>query len=178
MKKLLTLTLVLTLAAATIVTAQPGRRGGGNCDGPGFGHQGKHHGMGMRDGAPGLKMVLAHGDEIGLTEQQRDQLEKMSVEFQTQRVDQKAELEKAQIKLKALMRDEADEGQVMAGIDNVSKLKADMQKVRYKHHQQVKSVLTEDQVDKLKDLRKDFRKNMKSKPGGHGRHPGSGGFGR
>ena len=177
MKKLLTLTLILALAATTVVMAQPAPRGGGNCDGPGFGPQGgKHHGMGMhkRDGA-GLRMILAHGDEIGLTDQQREQLEKMQFDFQTQRVDQKASLEKAEIKLRTLMRDEADEAQVMAAIDNVSKLKADMQKMRYKHRMEAKSVLTEDQATKLKELRKNCRDFNKQRPGGQGRGPGFGG---
>lgn len=153
MKKLLIFTLILTLAASTVAFAQQRPLAPGNCDGPG--KQGRHHGMSMRDGAPGLKVILAHGDKINLTDDQRETLENMKTDFQMQRVDQKAELEKAKIKLKALMRDEAGESDVNAAIDNVSKLKANMQKTRYAHAQKVKSVLTEDQVNKLKQLRKE-----------------------
>ena len=179
MKKLLTLTLILTLAAATIVVAQPAPRPAGNCDGSGFAPQGRHPGMGhgkrMRDDAPGIRRILAMGDEINLTDQQREQLENMMDEFKLQHVDRKAELQKAQIKLKALMRDEADEGQVNAAIDQVSKLKAQMQKTRYANHQKAKSVLTQDQVDKLKQLRKDFKCGKGPRSGNQERGAGIGG---
>jgi Spy/CpxP family protein refolding chaperone len=179
MKKLLALTLILALAAATIIVAQPAPRPPGSCDGPGFGPQGKHpgmgHGKGMRDDAPGIRRILAVGDEINLTDQQREQLEGMMDEFKLEHVDRKAELQKAQIKLKALMRDEADEGQVNAAIDEVSRLKAQMQKTRYANHQKAKSVLSADQVDKLKELRKDARCGKRQRPGGSKRDPGIGG---
>ncbi|UCE25083.1 MAG: Spy/CpxP family protein refolding chaperone [Candidatus Zixiibacteriota bacterium] len=177
MKKLLTLTLILTLAAATIAVAQPAPCPPGCCDGHSFGAQGKHRGIGhgMRGDAPGIKRILAMGDEINLTDQQRDQLENMMDEFRMEHVDRKAELQKAQIKLKALMRDEADEGEVNAAIDEVSELKAQMQKMRYANHQKAKSVLTQDQIDKLKQLCKDSRCGKGPKPGGSRRGPGIGG---
>ncbi len=128
MKKLLVLTLILALAAP-VAMAQPGPGGRGDCDRPGFGQKGMHRGMGQHDGMPGMRAILAHADDLKLTEQQVDKLEKMQTDFQTQRVDKKAALEKAEINLHALMRDDAGEAQIFAAIDQVSKLKADMKKM-------------------------------------------------
>lgn len=174
MKKLLVLTLILALVAGSTAFAQRPGRGMGDCDNPHFGKQGSHHKMGMRQRAGGIHGILAHGEEINLTDQQRDQLEKMMVDFQIQRVDKKAELEKAQIKLKALMRDEADQSAVNGAIDKVSALKADMQKMRYDHRQKAKAVLTKEQIDKLKQLGKSRKACSGPQPGCKGTGPGQG----
>ncbi|MEW6411774.1 MAG: hypothetical protein AB1483_04780 [Candidatus Zixiibacteriota bacterium] len=184
MKKLLVLTLILALAAP-VAMAQPGQ-GGGDCDGPGFGPQGMHRGMGkhmgQHDGMPGLRAILAHADELKLTDEQQDKLEKMMTTFQTERVDKKAALEKAEINLRALMRDDADQGQIFAAIDQVAKLKADMKKMHYTHFQQAKGVLTAEQVDQLKQFRKKTARMRGQNPNcpgpGQGQGPGQGmGFG-
>lgn len=180
MRRLLTLTLILTLATAMVVAAQPAPQGRGGCDGPQFGPQGKHHGMRMggRHGEAGIRGILAMGDKINLTDQQRDKLEKMMTTFQTRRVDQKAALEKARINLKALMRDEAGQSEINAAIDKVAALKADMQKSRYAHRMEVQSVLTEEQKGQLKKFRQECRGQKMGKPGcdgqGPGRFPGPG----
>ena len=86
----------------------------------------------------------------------------MAVEFQLVRVDQRATLEKARINLRALMRDDnTAESTVMAAIDEVADLRAEMQKTRYKHLQQAKSELTADQIDKLKNMRQDWPKGLR-----------------
>lgn len=174
MKRLLILTLILSLVASPVALAQHPGRTMGCCDNPCFDGKGSHHkmGMGRRDG--GIHGILAHGDEINLTDQQRDQLEKMMVDFQTQQVDKKAELEKAQIKLKALMRDETDQSAVNAAIDKVAALRADLQKMRYDHRQKVQGVLTQDQVDKLKQMRKSRKDCRGPRPRGQGMGPGFG----
>jgi Spy/CpxP family protein refolding chaperone len=64
-------------------------------------------------------------------------------------VDKRAAVKKAQIGLKALMLDDADEGKVFAAIDKVTGLKAEIQKARFRHHQQMKALLTDEQVKKL-----------------------------
>ncbi|UCD65107.1 MAG: Spy/CpxP family protein refolding chaperone [Candidatus Zixiibacteriota bacterium] len=167
MKKLLAITLFLALAAASLVAAQPAPRGWHDCCDMQFGPKGKLHRAKMKHHGMAIKGILAHGDEIGLTDEQRDKLEKMSTAFRTERVDLKAKVEKAQIKLKALMRDEAAEAEVMAVIDQLSAFKADMQKARYRHRLEVKKVLTAEQIDKLKELRKKKRQGCQMAPGPH-----------
>jgi Spy/CpxP family protein refolding chaperone len=128
-------------------------QGHGNPHGGDCGSMGERRGMKRRGG--GIRHLLMMADKIGLTDEQRDQLKSMQTEFQLDRIDRKAELQKATLKLRNLKRDpDASEGDVMGAIDEVSRLKAEMQKAGYKHHKLVKSVLTDEQTEKLKELRK------------------------
>jgi Spy/CpxP family protein refolding chaperone len=93
------------------------------------------------------------GDELDLTDEQRDQLENMATDFQMEQIDRRAELKKVQIQLRKLVRDEkASEREVFRLIDEAARLKADMHKARYTHHHQVRTILDDEQVDKLKEL--------------------------
>ena len=53
------------------------------------------------------------------------------------------------------MRRDAPESDIIAAIDKVSKSRADMQKMHYRHRQAVKGALTPEQVDQLKELRRE-----------------------
>lgn len=193
MKKFTILTLIALLLLAGGTAAGPGWRDrgsgngpmqhprmGGQFDGPGprpmMGHC--REGKGMRDGGRGPAMILAMADEIGLTDDQENKLKKMTVAFQTLMVDLQGAVKKAQIKKRALMRDRADEKDVASAIDDVSRLRADLQKARYGHHQEIRAVLTPEQLDKLDDLCK-IRKGagMKGHPGMKG-HRGKMGWGQ
>jgi Spy/CpxP family protein refolding chaperone len=122
--------------------------------GRGFDGPGKGCGMGhgMKGCRPGMHGILAMADELGLTDDQKDKLRQMATEHQLAMVDKHAAVKKAQIALKALKHDEADDSKVLAAIDEVARLKADVQKAQYSHHQQVKGLLTEEQVQKMKSL--------------------------
>lgn len=104
-------------------------------------------------GGPGIRHILMMGDELDLTDDQRDQLENMATDFQMEQIDRRAELKKVQIQLRKLVRDEkASEREVFRLIDEAARLKADMHKARYTHHRQVRTILDEEQIDKLKEL--------------------------
>jgi len=168
---LATILLVLPLAALA--------QGGPACDGygPGPMGMGQGTGRGMGPGMQGGMMhhggfgkghrggmamaaLLRNADEIGLTEQQQTDLKKMAETFQIDRIDREAALDKAEVKLRSLMTDDkASESQVLAQIDQVSKLKADLQKMRYQHLKQVQSLLSDDQKAKIKELRKAHRQD-------------------
>jgi Spy/CpxP family protein refolding chaperone len=171
MRKVIAIGLALALVISVSAMAQQGQRGGGgNCDmsGP-HGRMGGHGmGMGMKGDGLGVNRILMAGDEINLTDEQEQRLEQLMDEFQLERIDKQAEIKKARLALRAMMRDEAPESDVMRGIDNVSQLQASMHKMKYQHHQQVKSVLTQEQIDKLKELRKTRRAEMRER-GAQGR---------
>jgi Spy/CpxP family protein refolding chaperone len=161
MKKVIVVSMVGLLLVAGLVFAERAsgamraqmaeRRLGG---GPG-GNWGWGRGQGMK-GEMGPGMFLALADKLELTDQQKAQLQKMQEDFQLQRVDARAKIEKAQIKLHALMRDPASpEREVLASIDEVAQLKADLAKMQFTHMRQCRSVLTDKQLDTLKQLRKD-----------------------
>ncbi len=162
MRKALTITLALVLVMPALIAAQPGPHGSrqapGMC-GPGHPPMGMH-GAGPEQCGDGLRigMLLKLGDEINLTDAQRESLEKMQVEFRMQQIDLKAEVEKAAVRLRVLMRDDrAAETEVMRAIDEVARLKADKHKMQYTHRKQIRGLLTDQQIDKLKDLRKERR---------------------
>lgn len=173
MKRTLILLVAVLMIPAGMAFAQPGNghprgvcdgsgpmMGGGhgmmNCDGPGMGRgRGMGRGMGMGQGM-GVQMLLRNADEIGLTDDQKAKLTDMSTRFQTERIDKEAELEKAQVQLRALMmNDDARQADVLAGIDTVTKLKGDLQKMQYTHRTTVRDLLTQEQRDKIKTMWQD-----------------------
>ncbi|MFH1686948.1 MAG: Spy/CpxP family protein refolding chaperone [bacterium] len=169
MKRTLIATVViLGLASATM--ARPGF-GKGMRDGQGMGQRGcTMQGRGGPGAGGGL---MAMADELQLTEQQADQIQKLQTEFRLQMVDQQAAVKKANIALRALMRDDAPESKVTAAIDDLSAKKAQLQKQRYRHHQQIRSILTEEQQQKAKKLRMDRDCDGDGPRGGrHGMHGG------
>lgn len=168
MKRTTLVVLMALLIPASLVIAQPwGGRGSGDCDGPrmmsrGFGmhdgmRSGKWMGRGMGagfDGAPGAMMLIRNAEKIGLTADQKAKIEDMSTRFQTERIDKKAELEKARVQLRALMaKDKPVQADVLAGIDKVTKLQGDLKKMQYTHHVSVRDLLTTEQQEKIKSLR-------------------------
>lgn len=145
---------VMILGLASISMARPGG-GKGNRDGGGHGQHGYMMQGKRGPGGPGGLMAMA--DKIELTDQQIEQIQKLSTDFRLQMVDQRASIKKATIMLRALKRDEIPESKIMAAIDDLAAKKAAIQKQRYQHHQQIRSILTEEQQEKAKKLRKGRR---------------------
>lgn len=154
--------------------------GGG---GMGRGQGGRHHRMGNRPGM-GVMMLIRNQEELGLSDDQVDKLESLQQDFQLERIDREAEMKKAQVQLHALLRDDdTGEGDVFRQIDALAGLKAGMHKMRYSHHQAVKGILTEAQLQKLEDLRKTMREERREQrkgrergQGRRGMHGGGHGF--
>jgi Spy/CpxP family protein refolding chaperone len=115
-------------------------------------------------------------DEIGLTDAQKDELEQLRTDFQLAQIDRRAELRKAEVKLRDLMNDDdASAAVVNRAIDEVAALKAELQKARYAHRQQVESILTAEQLEKLEQLRQErFEERRQGRGGKTGRGQGRG----
>ena len=163
MKRILTLTTAALLLLGTAAIAQPGQcgkhcqadRGMGKGMAPGAG---MHQGMGMRghgrmmDAGPGH--ILRMAEELKLTDQQKEKIQSMLTSFQVEQIDRQAELKKAQVRMADLRRnDKAADTEVMAAIDEIASLRANMQKMQYRHHQSIKAVLTDKQQEQLKTMR-------------------------
>ncbi len=160
MKKGIVVLSALILMAPLMLTAQADPpdeffcpRGQGHM---GFGHRAPDGDRPQqRERGLGVHRLLMAADEIGLSDEQQDQLKQMGVEFKMQQIDRQAELKKARLQLHAYMREQdAVEGDVMRMIDDVSRLEADVRKMRYVHQRQVRALLSDEQADKLKELRK------------------------
>jgi Spy/CpxP family protein refolding chaperone len=175
--KRITLLVVLLLFAATSILAQHGMgQKSKSCCMDSMKHSGMMGKMksGRMQKGGGIEMLLKLGDEINLTETQRGKLEEMMIDFKLEMVDQKALIEKEQIKLKSLMKnDKSSESDVNDSIDKAAGLRADMQKKRFSHRKSIQNILTDEQKDKLKTLHKDKKERLherefKGKEKGHG----------
>ncbi|MEW5794906.1 MAG: Spy/CpxP family protein refolding chaperone [Candidatus Zixiibacteriota bacterium] len=185
MKKQLFAIAAVALLLPLAAFAQPGSGDGPFCpQGRGMGQGpgqccmggGMHRGGPMGDDDhPGIGHLIGLADELGLSEQQRDQLKKMQVEFRMQMIDREAEVEKAEIRLRTLMMDKnAPEAEVGRMIDDVARLRADVQKLKYGHHKQMRGVLTNEQFEKLQKMREERREERRGHGMGHGMGQGMG----
>jgi len=157
-RTILALTAMALLAAG--VMAQPAPQAPGGMRGHG------HFGWDSDDAGPG--MLLRWGDELGLTDQQKTQLEQLTEKQAMERVDKEAALEKAEIQMRHLRIKDASEKEVLAAMDKVGALRTDLQKMRYQHRQGVKALLTSEQLAKIKELRQERGKKGR----GDCNHPG------
>jgi len=168
MKKLLLITLTLALILPVTMMAQQGPRGFGQQGHDGY-FDGKrpfggHHGDRGFDGDRGrrgdrmdggIHCLLANAEELGLTDQQIDQIKEKFHSFKMQEIDARAEIKKTQLTLRMLRHDEnSKESEVFRLIDDISRLRTDLQKARYSQHQEIKNILTDEQQQKIMELRK------------------------
>lgn len=140
-------------------------------EGGGEGFKSAQFGGHGKPGGSGLQMILRNAEEIDLTDEQQDQLFDMREAFQLKQIDQKAEIQKAQVKLRSLKRSEdASESEVLKAIDKVGALKTEMKKMSYKQRTAIREVLSQEQRDKLKSIMKERRFGFS----GHGESKGRG----
>lgn len=183
MKRVVILTALAALLLSGVAIAQPG--GKGNCDmhgKMGRGHGGGHgmgQGQGMKMDTPGPGMLLRMADELELTDQQKEQFKSKMTAFQAEKIDREADLKKAKVMLRAAMMNENPNAtEVNSAIDEVARYEADLKKMKFKHHQEMRGLLTDAQQDKLKELRKDRMMNRGDRMGqGKGQRGGKGGQG-
>jgi hypothetical protein len=99
----------------------------------------------------GVGMLLHHVDDFGLNDSQVEQLTKMMLDFELEKIDLQAALQKAKAIWRALVRDvDANETDVMAAIDNVSTAEANLRKMRYNHLKAARGTLEPEQRDNLR----------------------------
>jgi Spy/CpxP family protein refolding chaperone len=120
----------------------------------GSSRQGAERGGSLRQGG-GVGHLLRNAEDHNLTEEQEEQLEKLQVEYELEKVDLQAALSKAKILFRALARDHnADEQEVMKAIDKVARAEANLRKMRYRHLKGAHGVLNDDQRKGLKGFHK------------------------
>ncbi len=155
MKKVIILTLLSALFIAGIAYALPGRGDRG-------------HKLGQKSN--GLMMILKMKDKLELNDKQTEQLENMAVDFRIQQIDLRAEIQKEKVLMRYLMRnDDAAEKEVFDKIDKIAGLKADSKKLRFSQRKAVQNILTDEQSEKLQELRKKHR--FMGKSDGDCEHP-------
>ena len=124
----------------------------------------------------GVGMLLHHVDDFGLNDSQVAQLSSMQVDFEIEKIDLQAALQKAKVRWRALVRNvDANEADVMTAIENVSKAEADLRKMRYNHLKSARNVLEPAQQNNLRTF---HLKQSRQKAAGGGAGTGGGGGGQ
>lgn len=107
----------------------------------------------------GVGMLQHHAEDFDLTDEQMDALDAMKPKFEMEKVDLQMAMHKAKIRLRTSMCEEGcAEANVMAAIDEVAKTEADLRKMRYRHLQEARAVLTDDQRAQIKKHRRKMEK--------------------
>jgi len=156
---------VVVLAAAT-VRGQEGdrdaRRGRGLREGGGPPPHMRHEGArpGPRGGDPGDRLegvigrILHHQEiqeELGLTEEQVEQLRRSFFASREKLVDLRAELEKAGMEQAQLMTaDSIDEEALMQAVEQAGRARTKMAKLRMRQLVEIREVLTREQLDRAR----------------------------
>jgi Spy/CpxP family protein refolding chaperone len=173
--------LIVTLFMVSATAAQQGGQGHAKCGdfGPRAGGHGQWSGQcGQGDGhgshrGGGIQRLLGMSDEIGLSEDQQDQLKDMAIKFKLEMVDLRADVQRARINTRALRRDDdAREADVMKAIDDVAAAQAGVKKASYQHRQAFRSILTAEQLDKLDALHQECATQKGDQPSKRGVHEG------
>ena len=146
--------------------------------GPGMGMPGpggdrirmRRGGDGMPGGAWWKDSRIAQ--EIGLSDQQTTQIEKIFQDHRLQLVDLHANLEKAEIAMEPMMQaDQPNEGQITSQIDKISQARAALEKSNALMLLGIRKVLTADQWKKLQTTERERRERSPfpaMAPGGPG----------
>ena len=149
MKLTATIFSVLLLSGALALAQQPGPEGGGA---PREGRPGQRMGAGpMLENLFPPPVIMEAGEEIGLTEAQRqsikEEMEKMREQFEAAQKKVREEVESLTTLLKA---DRVDEAQVLGQLDKVLAAEGEMKKLQLSMLIHIKNLLTAEQQEKLR----------------------------
>ena len=196
--------LVIGLCVASLAVAQPGF-GRGQGQGAGFQRgegPGQGHGFGMHRGAgQGFGQIWKNSElaeKIGLTDEQKDQLETLHFNADKERVKQDAKIKLLSMDIeRETQSDEPNIDVITQKVKELHSIKADLEISRITLPIGTKKILTSEQVEQLKELREEKRKEMRENfkerfkergergqremmgrgMGRYGRQQGQGGFG-
>ncbi len=108
------------------------------------------------------QMLKSLKGELALTAEQKSELKNLRYEFKKSQIDQQADVQKANLELRYLKRDEAvSKEAVLGAIDDLARAKAELEKLKYLHRQSIRSVFTEKQLIELKELKSKRNQEMR-----------------
>ena len=113
----------------------------------------EHFAPSPRGERPLITLMLRYKDELGLSADQVQSLERLRADFQREAIRRDADLRIAQMDLTTLLeRDPVDLGQVEAKLREIERLRGDLRLARIRAIEQGKSQLTAEQRAKLRTL--------------------------
>jgi Spy/CpxP family protein refolding chaperone len=119
------------------------------------GHDQEGHGHGRRDPGKFIWHVLKAKEALDLSEEQATKLRTLGVTFKKDRVKRDADVELAKIDVHQLLYQQdqqKDSGDVESTIRKLYALKADRRIASFKTFQEVRGLLTPEQLKKLRDM--------------------------
>ncbi|MGH7451408.1 MAG: Spy/CpxP family protein refolding chaperone, partial [bacterium] len=116
----------------------------------------------MRQRAEGEQMRKPMFEELGLTDQQKEQIRQARLDARKKNIDVEAKQKLARIELHELMgADTPDQSKINAKISELSKLHETLMRNRIESHLAVQKVLTPEQRKKAKELRPMMRERFR-----------------
>ncbi|MBI3029018.1 MAG: periplasmic heavy metal sensor [Candidatus Rokubacteria bacterium] len=113
----------------------------------------EHFAPSPRGERPLISLMLRHKDELGLSPDQVQSLERLRADFQREAIRRDADLRIAEMDLAALLeREPVDLGQVETKVKEIERLRADLRLARIRAIEQGKVQLTPEQRAKLRSL--------------------------
>jgi Spy/CpxP family protein refolding chaperone len=122
--------------------------------------------------------------QIGLTDQQKQQMDQIFLQHRLKLIDLNANLEKQEVLLRPMIEaDQPDEAKILAQIDSVAQARADLEKANARMLFDLRKTLTPEQWQKLKAMRMEHRERDRMRgdrrdpwgPGDHRRMGPNGG---
>lgn len=134
-----------------------------------FGIAGPHGGgpgREMMGGIIGRLLSPQAIEKLELTDEQVDKLEDLRSSLEKEALEIKQEIERAQLELKQLMReDEPSESKIKAKVREIGSLRTDLQLLHVDAFFKARSILTDEQIEKIKSLRGTNRGPGRRTPG-------------
>jgi Spy/CpxP family protein refolding chaperone len=101
-------------------------------------------------------VLLKHKDDIGLTAEQVGKIEKMQVQQQETFIKKQAEINVKELKLGTFLKeDKIDRGKLEGMIQEIGKMRTDLQVQHINHLLDLRDLLTADQLKKLENFKED-----------------------
>ncbi len=128
----------------------------------------------MRPHRPPVFNIEMLADELELTEDQVSQINELRFAAEKNAIATRSKIELAELELKKMMQDEQpDENKIKNKIEEIGKLKTELRWTQVQNHLKIKSLLTPEQQEKLKDLKKKqlMSRMHREGPFQHGRPP-------
>ncbi len=122
---------------------------------------------GMRQNRPQrsrmmLRLITRHQDELGVTDEQLEQLKELSEDDDAINAAQQ-EVRELRKELSELVRQGADEQEIRAAAALIGSAIGDAAVLRAEKHAAVEEILTEEQLDKIKELTEEIKDRMRQR---------------
>ncbi len=110
------------------------------------------------------RLLLRAKDKLGLTDEQANKIEAMSLKFTEAMIQKKADIKIKELKFKALMRkDNVNRGKMAKMIQEIAGMKTNMQIDRMNYMLDIKQLLTPEQIKKIDEFKRKHHKKRFNK---------------